>query len=152
MKEKSGFRFSVLVFVALILASISMSCKPSREEDPYLVINVYIDPLNPVPVDKDHRLYARFYITGIGGTWVQPILVIPGIGKQIVTPRFGIHDFPLFMEIVWDYNGNHTIDAGDWFHGLYNVTNTGNDLYPILIPETEVMILYINLEDYHGTY
>jgi hypothetical protein len=139
MKMKTLKQYAVIL---LLLLPVVFSCDTTKKQDPYLLINVNLDPLAN-PVSKTNKLYAVFYVNP---DWTLPWLTLNSSSNTIVTPRMTIGDFPVFFEIVYDKDGNG-IDSGDLYQGWFGKTDRTTDvLTPIVLTETDVMILNMDLD------
>lgn len=134
----------VIPSLFVILLAVT-GCDTEKNKSPFLIIDVNITQ----PVSATNKLYAVFHISPLP-PWSEPWLTISSPQKTIVTPQLNIGDFPFYFEVIYDTNGNDTVDTGDFYQGWYNkIDRTAEALSLVVIPEIEVMILHMDL-DTHG--
>jgi len=129
-----------LVVAALLAAvPIVISCDTEPDKDPYIVINVNYSGT----VNATNKLYIIFYVLP---NWTQPWMILPYSSTQIVIPRLNIGTTPLYFEIVHDINGDG-VGSGDLYQGWDGVTSMAAVLTPLILPETEMVMLNFNLDN-----
>ncbi len=141
------------IIAAVILAFFAVmpvisACDTPEKKSPYLLITVNLDEMAH-PVSQANKLYAVFYV---GANWSAPWLMIPSSSMSIVTPRLNIGNLPFYFEVWYDADGDGAPSAGDLFQGWNGVTNRGALLVPVALPQTDLMLLNIDLEGTNGTF
>jgi len=149
MKKRSTNRhvWNLLIIATIISASFFLSCKDTSEDEPCLIIHVNLTDT----IDETHKVYAIFHANFLP-PWAEPWFILGSSSNIIMTPRLSLKSFPLFLEIAYDANGSGGIDSGDFYQGWNGKTDrTTENLDVVVLPKTEIMILYIDLDN-HGIY
>ncbi|OHD63084.1 MAG: hypothetical protein A2176_08245 [Spirochaetes bacterium RBG_13_51_14] len=136
-------RMIIAAAFLLIVAPLVFSCDTTEKKVPYFIINVKLDQLT-YPVSSTNKLYAVFFVNF---NWTTPWLNLSSSRLQIITPPLNIGDFPLFFIVFYDADNSGTLNSGDIFQGWDGVIVSGNNLTPIIVPETEMMLLNVDLDN-----
>jgi len=139
--------WNMMIVAAIIIASFFPSCKDTSEDEPCLIIHVNLTD----PIDETHQIYAIFH-SNYAPPWAAPWFILGSSSNIIMTPRLSLKSYPLFLEVAYDANGSGGIDTGDYYQGWNaKIDRTSDNLDTVVLPKTEIMILYIDLDN-HGIY
>jgi hypothetical protein len=136
---------SVLVFIIFASVVAGSGCKSSKVYNPNFIINVTLDEVT-YPVDKDHRLYAVFYVNP---DFDLPWMTLNSSWSQIITPPLNIGDYPLYFEVWYDADGDGLPTTGvDFYQGWKGkIARTTDTIDPLPVTDTEIMMLTIDLNN-----
>lgn len=152
MLKRHITRATVLVLLIIAISAV-FSCDTTHTMDPYVFIDVYLDPVaHPVgDLPTDGKLIIYMYVDS---TWTAYYLTATYSTNLIYLPPLHTGQYPLYFELVYDANSNGIPDAGEWYLGWHDKTNRapGNLLDPLIRPDMEFMYVSINMETTHGTF
>lgn len=141
----------VSIFLVIVTLMLAVGCDTTEKKHPYIIINVNLS--STLPVSNAKKLFLVLYYSP---NWVIPWMVLESPGKVFFIPRLNIGTTPLYLEVIYDFTGDGIINSGDYFQGWYNKSNvagppaplTQGNLTPIILPNTEMVMLTIDLDNY----
>jgi hypothetical protein len=133
----------MLIIMCLVSLPLVFSCD-TVNNDPYIIINVGFTPPFAPTVDDAHKLYAKFYTSS---NWTSPLIEVNSSTRELLVPRLSIGSTPVYFEVYYDDDGDGTLSTGDHYIGWDNVTNRSNPLTSVVLPNTDMIMLDIALNN-----